>query len=163
MWNSCPPKIRPHPVLLQTSPLTPPASESGQKEQEERCICKHPQPPPSAFSSACCCQRLAIICYPCHHHCPQGQRNSGEAWGCRRSPRDDSWRVGGGGDFKGWEGSKADGGSLTAGGSPFPTRRRERAATLVENSGPACWVERTDGQSAKGTLERANSQHLPRA
>lgn len=36
-------------------------------------------------------------------------------------------------------------------------------ATLTENSGPAYWVERTDGQSAKRTLERANAQDLLRA
>lgn len=70
--------------------------------------------------------------------------------------------MGGGGDFKDWEGSKADGGSQAEGGSPFHTPL-SALATLTENSGPAYWVERTDGQSAKRTLERANAQDLLRA
>lgn len=52
-------------------------------------------------------------------------------------------------------------GPRRVGGSPLHTPL-SALATLAENSGSACWMERTDGQSAKGTLERANSQHLSR-
>lgn len=53
-------------------------------------------------------------------------------------------------------------GPRRVGGSPFHTPLSS-LATLAENSGPACWMEGTDGQSANRTLEKANSQHLSRA
>lgn len=65
-------------------------------------------------------------------------------------------RWGVGGDFKGGDRSKADGGSQAGGRLTFP-HPPEPLATLAENSGPACWMERTDGQSAEGTGEGTNS------
>lgn len=147
------------PVASLQNPDTPAASKPDQEEWEERSIQK---PPPSGLLFGLLLPAACTICYPCHHPCPQGLRSTGGAWGCWRSPRDDSWRVGGRGDFKGCEGSKADGGSQAGGWLTFP-HPLSALATLAENSGPACWIERTDGQSAKETSERANSQHLSRA
>lgn len=147
------------PIALLQNPDTPAASEPDQEKWEERGIQK---PPPSGLLFGLLLPAACTICYPCHHPFPWGLRSTGGAWGCWRSPRDDSWRVGGRGDFKGCEGSKADGGSQAGGWLTFP-HPRSALATLAENSGPACWMERTDGQSAKGTSERANSQHLSRA
>lgn len=53
-------------------------------------------------------------------------------------------------------------GPRRVGGSPFHTPLGA-LTTLAEDSGPACWMERTDGHLAKGTRERANSQHLSMA
>lgn len=53
-------------------------------------------------------------------------------------------------------------GPRRVGSSPFHTPL-STLATFAENSGPAHWMERTDGQSAKGSREKANSQHLSRA
>ena len=100
------------------------------------------------------CQQLAIICYPCHHRCPRGRRSSGGVW---RSPRDDSWTVGAGVTSKAGKHQKQMEGPRRAGSSPFCTPRRAHS-TLAENRGPARWMQRTDGQSAKGPLGRANSR-----
>lgn len=105
------------PVASLQNPNTPAASEPDQEEWEERGIQK---PPPSGLLFGLLLPEACTICYPCHHPCPRGLRSTEGARGCWRSPRDDSWKVGGREDFKGSERSKADGGSQAGGWLTFP-------------------------------------------